>query len=95
MNERAILVIQRYMDEYLFTPSVPWPVREFKERSYARWAAMTTIERIMDNPFKPADLTVEELLIEFSLYASNEEMSGDNYIFATAKDTIIDILGLL
>ena len=94
MNELEILLVQRYIDEYLFEFKQAWPKTAFIERSQARWAAYEIIERLTTCPFNPPEEIVEMFMLEmmqYSYVAKNEETSN---LFRIAGDTAHDILCL-
>lgn len=65
----AVSIIQRYVDEHLFSPSFTWPKYEFRKRSYQQWAAYEICDRIMDKPFDDPITVIENFMFEMAMYA--------------------------
>jgi len=63
MYETAISVISNYLDTHLSEQEKSWRTKEFKNRSYARWAATEILEKIIEEGFGlPSYLTGREPL---------------------------------
>ena len=62
-------VLEHFIDEELFMPSVRWPTYEFDKRSYERWAASEALNRVMHSKLDPIDV-LQNFLIHFLLYLS-------------------------
>ena len=83
----AVSIIQRYVDDHLFSPSFTWPKYEFRKRSYQQWAAYEICDRIMDKPFDDPITIIENFMFEMAMYACYGEdeqrtpTSGNNYNF--------------
>lgn len=95
MNDLEILLIQRYIDEYLFEFKHPWPKKAFDKRSQERWAAYEIIGRLTELPFTPPEEVIETFMFEmmqYSYVAKNKEAAD---LFLVARDTAHDILCLL
>lgn len=76
----AVSIIQRYVDEHLFSPSFTWPKYEFRKRSYQQWAAYEICDRIMDKPFDDPITVIENFMFEMAMYAcygEDEQRTAD------------------
>ena len=62
----AVSIIQRYVEEYLFSPSFTWPKYEFRKRSYQQWAAYEICDRILDKPFDDPITVIENFMFEMA-----------------------------
>lgn len=87
MCDIAVSVIQEYIYEHFFCPVSTWDECEFRKRCYQRWAAYEIMHRIMDHPFDPPLRTLEEFVIECSMYATCGENTNRNFIFICAVET--------
>lgn len=68
MYDRAIMKIQRYMDEQLPELDITHPKYEFDIRSHARWAANEIIERLIREDSKlPSHITGKEPISELDI----------------------------
>lgn len=94
MHDEIICAIQDYMDLYLPEPRKGWPKQEIESRSYARWAALELINRLMDNPLEDPEIVVDCFVLEMAMF-SHLGGSAGNHVFATALDTAADILQLI
>ena len=83
----AVSIIQRYIDEYLFSPSFTWPKYEFRKRSYQQWAAYEICDRIMDKPFDDPITVIENFMFEMAMYACYGEDEQRSFIFQSAVET--------
>ena len=93
MNDEVIRAIQDYMDLYLFEPQKGWPKQEIESRTYARWAALELMNRLMDNPLEDPDIVIDCFVMEMAMYSHLGGSIG-NHIFGAALDTAADILQL-
>lgn len=94
MDDTAIFVITRFIEECLFEPGINWPENEFKRRSYSRGAAFEVLEQIMDNPLESPALVIEKFLIKLTFYLYMTDDANKNLIFSVAVETIEEILGM-
>lgn len=92
--DEAIVAIREYMDEHLFEPQISWSKQLFMERSYERWTAIELLQLIMDRPFDPPDMVIENFIFEMASYSQIEELSTGHSMFAVAARTAEDILYL-
>ena len=83
----AVSIIQRYVDEHLFSPSFTWPKYEFRKRSYQQWAAYEICDRIMDKPFDDPITVIENFMFEMAMYACYGEDEQRRFIFQSAVET--------
>ena len=83
----AVSIIQRYVDEHLFSPSFTWPKYEFRKRSYQQWAAYEICDRIMDKPFDDPITVIENFMFEMAMYACYGEDEQRSFIFQSAVET--------
>ena len=83
----AVSIIQRYVDEHLFSPSFTWPKYEFRKRSYQQWAAYEICDRIMDKPFDDPITIIENFMFEMAMYACYGEDEQHSFIFQNAVET--------
>lgn len=92
MKEVAVSVIQEYIDEYLFEPSITWPDSEFNRRSYSRWAAEEILSRVIQEPSNrdPLDI-IEEFANEMDRYLDYSDDKAIYFIFIVAKETAEDV----
>lgn len=88
----SVSIIQEYVKEHLFEPSLSWGKHEFKKRSYEQWAAYEICERIMDHPLElPLDI-IEEFIFEMYMFAcASDEDEARTFIFQTAVETADEI----
>lgn len=94
MNELEIMIVLRYIEEYLFEPEKTWPEAIFEERTYSRWAAYEIVHRLTDYPFDPPDEIVEAFILELLKYSYISKNQEASKMFSIAKDTAEDILCL-
>lgn len=90
--DTAISIIQRYTDEYLFSPSFSWENHEFKKRSYQQWASYEICSRIFDKPFDDPIDTMEAFMLEMASYASCGEDEPRSFIFRCAVETAEELI---
>lgn len=83
----AVSIIQRYVDEHLFSPSFTWPKHEFRKRSYQQWAAYEICDRIMNKPFDDPITVIERFMFEMAMYACYGEDEQRSFIFQNAVET--------
>lgn len=95
MNEVAIYKIMGYIENALFEPRYRWSESVFKERSYSRWAAFEILERIMDRPFTPPDLIIDEFIIKMEYFSCFHEDTEASRMFIIARDAAQDILEII
>lgn len=95
MNEIEVIIVQHYINEYLFEPTSSWPKESFEERSHARWAAFEIMHRLMDFPFDSPDMIVEAFILELTMYLYLAKDEKTTKLFSVAKDTAEDILCLV
>lgn len=95
MNEETILVIIKYIAEYLFEPDANWPKSWFNQRTYSRWAANEILGLVIDNPLTQPSMVIDEFLVKMSYYSCMSENQNISIIFSTAVDTAEDILCLV
>lgn len=95
-------MIQEFKEEYYFEPKENWPISEYLNRIYSRWACDEIIDSLIRHPNEPTIDILWRLHNKFVKY-SNRLISLDIcyrnfndplYICVTAADTIQDI-GLL
>ena len=87
----AVSIIQRYVDEHLFSPSFTWPKHEFRKRSYQQWAAYEICDRIMDKPFDDPITVIESFMFEMAMYACYGEDEQRSFIFQSAVETAAEL----
>lgn len=93
MNNDAIAMVLRYMDECLFEPCRHWSRYDFDKRSYSRWAANEIVELLMADPFTSADRIMDEFIIKMCYFAHLAKENNQRFIFAI--DTAEDILSIV
>lgn len=94
LNEIAIDLITNYIEENLFDPEKSWPRDEFRQRSYARWAAGSILEEVMDATDIPAEITIEAFMLRMDCFAHSTRNEAGRILFSIARDTAEDILRL-
>jgi hypothetical protein len=94
MNDEAVTIIFRYLEECLFEPMKNWPKEEFEKRSYERWAAYEIVESLMDHPFATADTVISEFIVKMICFANlAKEQQKQQFIFAIdVAETIQSLL---
>jgi len=93
MNDKAVTTIFRYLEESLFEPKKDWPKEEFEKQSYKRWAAYEIIESLMDHPFTPADMVIDEFILKMIFFAHLAKEQKQRFIFAIdVAETIRSLL---
>lgn len=90
-NEVAAHMIAESLEENLFEPNKNWPGAAFEDRSYARWAAMELVNRLMDYPHESPDLIVEEFMFKMEMFSAATDDPVKSRIFSVAKETAEDI----
>ena len=93
MNDEAITMILKYLEECLFEPKRNWPRSEFDRRSYSRWAVNEILELLMDHPFTPADIVIDEFIIKMCYFSHLNKKGDQRFMFAI--DIAEDIQSLL
>ncbi len=103
--DKAISVIQEYIDKCLFEPQTNWSKYYIWERSYSRWAAYEIQGRIIEEAFRlPVHITgreqqtpieiIEEFINDMDNYSCFRDDKKPNPIFSIAKNAAEDILYL-
>lgn len=95
MNEIAIKEVMDYIENDLFEPGTSWPNHIFEERSYSRWAAYEIIQRLMDRPLDPPEITIEEFIFDMESYYAITENPRIEHIFSIAADIGKNILQIV
>lgn len=105
MDDRNVLLIQRYMDEHLRNPDIKWPKSEFELHTYQRWAANEILERFMEEAMKlpphitgiesqsPAEI-IETFMHELDYYSDESKTIRGQLMFSIARDEARSILDL-
>lgn len=83
----AVSIIQRHVEEHLFSPSFTWPKYEFRKRSYQQWAAYEICDRILDKPFDDPITVIENFMFKMAMYACYGEDEQRSFIFQSAVET--------
>lgn len=91
MFDRAIAKIENYMDECLSDLDINWPIEDFQQRSYARWAAIEILNALMDHPFEPVTDVIEEFQVKMEAFACLAKDMDVSVMFSVAYDTAEDI----
>lgn len=91
MNELAAMTIMRYIEEYLFEPEWSWPQAEFYRRTYSRWAAYEILELVLDHPFIPADVVIDEFMLKMLYLSHTAENVNNSIMFSIAADAADEI----
>lgn len=95
MNDVAVSITMRYIDENLFEPQFKWPKIEFARRSYSRWAAYEILELLLDHPFYDAEILIEGFIMKMVYCTHVTENNGkSSFICTTTVDVAEDILFL-
>lgn len=84
----AVSIIQRYVDEHLFSPSFTWPKYEFRKRSYQQWAAYEICDRIMDKPFDDPITVIESFMFEMASATVDEDITSPHKVWMTPLDIL-------
>ena len=93
MNDEAVAIIFKYLEEYLFEPMKDWPKEEIERRSYERWAAYEIVESLMDHPFTTADIVIDEFIFKMIFFAHLAKERKQQFIFAIdVAETIRSLL---
>lgn len=94
--EEIVLMIEKYMETFLFPPMVTWPKYEFVRRSYSRWAAEEIIDRILDSSIDqdPIDV-IKQFSDEMDYCFEISEDKGSSFMFSTAKEIAEEIIFLV
>lgn len=93
MNDFAVTAIQDYFNEYLFEPNMSWPRYHFRQRSYARWAALELQKRMVEDDSDPLDIILE-FMSEVKHCALITDREENQMLFSTAIDVAEDIMCL-
>ena len=93
-NDTAAYTIAESLEDNLFEPNKDWPETIFKDRSYARWAAMELANKLMDRPYESPDLIIEEFMFKMKMFSIATDDPEKSRIFTIAKETAEDILTL-
>lgn len=105
MDERDIATLERYMDEYLFEPSLGWFKDAFDMQVYSRWVANEILERMMNEAMKlpehisgvaqcSASEIVDAFIDELDCAYSGSDNHDAKLIFFTALDAAKSIRAL-
>ena len=101
----AVVVIQEYIDKYLFDPKASWPKKEFKSRCYSQQVANEILDRITDeastmpnyisyrDPLTVVEI-IEDYIFELEDYYDESITKASILMFYTMKETAIDIIML-
>lgn len=86
MADIALVVIQEYMEECFFEPSIGWPQFEFDRRIYSRWAANEISRRIQEDPeADPLDI-LSQFINEMDEYSEMGDDRSKQFIFVVARE---------
>lgn len=102
MDERDISKLERYIDTYLFIPSIGWFRDAYYVQVYSRWAAYEILERMMDEAMKlPEHISgierrsaleiVDEFTDEMGYYYEASDDPHKKFIFYVAMNAAMSI----
>lgn len=105
MYDKAITIIQDFMDARLFAPKKDWPRYEFVTRSHERWAADELIRRISEESMRlPEFISGREartpveiiggFVKEMDYYSQKSTNKDTQHMFSVARDTATEIIYL-
>lgn len=103
MDESDLLIIERYVREFVFEPKFANDVSLFKAQSYCCWAAGEILSRVADNVFRPPPCVdggmprdvidiIEEFAFEMDYYSDTSKNNDDKDMFVIARETAEDVL---
>lgn len=101
MDDRDILKLERYIDTYLFPPTIGWLKDAFYVQIYSRWAAYEILERMINEISKPPQhisgikrRSTVEIIDEFIDEMEYYYELSENLIFYVARNAAMNILTL-
>lgn len=92
MEENALVAVQNYIDENLFSGTNKWSDYEFDKRSYERWAAYEILKLIANMSDYDAFLTTLYFMHHMDAFANMCEKKETMFMFLTARDTAEEIV---
>lgn len=90
----AEILINEYLEQYLFEPQISWPKCEFDVRSYSRWAAKEILRRLKERPETGVINIIQGFMDELDYYTDLSEHWTSAKIFRIARETSEDLLKL-
>lgn len=91
MNDVAISIITKYIEENFFDPQLNWPKEEFDKRSYSKWAAYEILESVMDKPFTIPIEVIDEFYLKMAMFNYAADGTNQEFLFKCATDTAEEI----
>lgn len=92
-NNWVAQVIEWQFDEWLLNPRKGLKTKQFKMRSYKRWAIQQICWELRKNPLTPPLLVVQNFIQTITGYrGTNREL---RYIYKNALDVAYDVLDLV
>lgn len=93
MNEKALSIILVWLDGYEEEKLDPdWPQQEYEEFVFSKWALGEILERVLENPWTSANVTVLEFAMQMFVYAGSAGTNGQERIFRIAAATALELL---
>ena len=93
MNDHAIKFVQGCLNNYFDPPyDSQWSESEKIQITFSKWALEEILSLIFDNPFTPAEETVENLAFRFRVYVEASATNNQRLIFTIAAETAEDLL---
>lgn len=92
LNERAIMAIEKALNDYEEPPGLDWPDHEKEEVTFSHWALDEILLLVWDHPWTLASETVERFAVKMEDYAETSVTADQKRIFAVAAETAWEIL---
>lgn len=84
MNERALMTIMKYLDDYDEPPGLDWPQQEIEEVTFTKWALEEILNLVWDHPWTPASETIEAFAVKLECYSLLTDREQQARIFSIA-----------
>ena len=92
MNERAIMLLLRVLNELEDPPRSDWPQHEIEEVTFSRWALEELLQQVWDHPWTLASETTEQFAMKMDIYAQTCITEEQHRIFRIASETVWEFL---
>lgn len=92
MNERALMAIMKWLDNYDDPLHLDWPQHELEEVIFTKWAIEEILTLVWDHPWTLASETIEAFAIKLEGYVITSEKDYQKHIFSIAAQTAWEVL---
>ena len=95
-NDRIAHIIETQFDEWLLYPELKCKTRQFKTRSYRRWAIKQLCWELRRNPLTPPLLIVDNFIKTITGYkGTNKELRFIYKVALRVAENVLDLVNAL